>query len=129
MKLLISNFSSNLTLFEQYKDLQPFITRANIALSNLHYHCNKTEEIKLPVQIMFRRINIILLGKRNEKFPENDYQSFKLINSLRVRMDEATSEEFKQSVVKLMHYLIDFNKYISQRIDELAPWHTRALKK
>jgi hypothetical protein len=68
---------------------------------------------------MFRRISFILLNNKN--VPINDYESFKLINNLRINMDQSVDnkEDFKNSVLKLMHNLIEFNKYISQRIDEL----------
>ncbi len=76
-------------------------------------------DILNPVRIMFRRISFILLNNKN--VPINDYESFKLINNLRINMDQSVDnkEDFKNSVLKLMHNLIEFNKYISQRIDEL----------
>lgn len=78
---------------------------------------------------MFRRINYILLIRdKSFDIPQNDFESFKLINELRISMDlaaEQNIDDFKKSVLKLMHYLVEFNKYMSQRIDELAPWHLK----
>jgi hypothetical protein len=74
---------------------------------------------------MFRRISFILLNNKN--VPINDYESFKLINNLSINMDQSVEnkEDFKNSVLKLMHNLIEFNKYISQRIDELFKINSR----
>jgi hypothetical protein len=68
-----------------------------------------------------------MLDYRNEKFPENDFEKIKFANSLRIRLDESCdrNEDFKIYALKLMQFLIDFNKYISQRVDELAPWKSR----
>ena len=85
-------------------------------------------DILNPVRIMFRRIIFILLSNRS--FPIKDFESFKLINTLRLNMDLSvdSKDDFKKSVLKLMHYLIEFNKYISERIDELFKSTTLELK-
>ena len=119
---------SNLSLFEHYQELQPFINRANIALSSVH--SGQIGDMKILIRILFRRINFILLD-RKEKVPQNDIDRIKLINLLRIRLDETDENDFdelKKFSTKLMQNLIEFNKYISQRIDELAPWRSRSKK-
>lgn len=115
-----------MSLFEHYQELQPFINRANITLSSIHY-CNM-QSTKNSIRILIRRINCLLLDLAENVLTKTDYNNLKSINLLRLKLDDfddGNINEFRLNGTKLMQYLVEYNKYLSQRIDELAPWRLR----
>ena len=60
-------------------------------------------DILNPVRIMFRRIIFILLSNRS--FPIKDFESFKLINTLRLNMDLSvdSKDDFKSNRIQQVY--------------------------